>query len=285
MYVDNELVQKARTADLYSFLIEKHPGLFRKEGISIRMIGNEAISVRRGYFGYRNFATGDTGNGIDLLMKYLGYSFQEAVTALSACPVAEIIPSPGRGRCMVETHKTITLPEAAPLPHSRMFAFLINRGLPKEVIAKFASRKLIYQSAGTNNIVFVNRERDYCEIRGTFTFTKKPFHGCMKSKADRFWYFMEGISRVDKAYVTEAAVDAISLYLIHKKEGTETGKSVYISIGGASNHQAIHRIKRGIHTILAVDNDGAGQKCRDVHRELDCIIPIHKDWNDDLQYM
>jgi hypothetical protein len=109
MYVDNELVQKARTADLYSFLIEKHPGLFRKEGISIRMIGNEAISVRRGYFGYRNFATGDTGNGIDLLMKYLGYSFQEAVTALSACPVAEIIPSPGRGRCMVETHKTITL--------------------------------------------------------------------------------------------------------------------------------------------------------------------------------
>lgn len=284
MYVSPEMVKKARTADLYSFLLMNHPGQVRKEGLSIRMAGNEGISIRRGYFGYKNFATDDSGNGIDLLMKYLGYSFQEAVVALSAFAPEEALPDTDRKPGAAAPGRNIALPEAAPLPHSRMFAFLISRGVPKEVVASFASRKLIYQSAGTNNIVFVNRERDYCELRGTFTYAKKPFHGCMKSRPDRFWYFKGGASGVDKAYVTEAAIDAISLYLIQKKAGLETGKSVYISIGGASNHQAIHRIKRGIHTILAVDNDEAGQICRDRHPELDYILPVHKDWNDDLRY-
>ena len=35
--------------------------------------------------------------------------------------------------------------------------------------------------------------------------------------------------------------------------------------------------------VLAVDNDAAGQGCRDRNPMLESIIPKNKDWNDDLK--
>ena len=65
------------------------------------------------------------------------------------------------------------------------------------------------------------------------------------------------------------------------------GKTVpayYISIGGVAKQPAIDRIKGQIkNTVLAVDNDPAGQTCRDRNPELLCILPVSKDWNEDLQ--
>ena len=272
MYVDSNMIDKARTADLYKFLKTNHLDLFRKEGISIRLIGANSVSIRQGYYGYSNFSTGETGNGIDFLMNYLGYSFQEAVKALAENEEYTAYKANEKPVVPINCGK-IKLPDRAPLPHSRMFAFLFKRGLSKDIIAELSSRGLIYQSAGNNNVVFVNKERDYCELRGTYTYTEKPFHGCIKNRPDRFWYFMENESRPNRAYVTEAAIDAISLYLIHKNSGEYTSSAVYVSVGGASNHKAIKRIKNGIRTILAVDNDKAGQLCRDHHRGLEYILP------------
>lgn len=103
-----------------------------------------------------------------------------------------------------------------------MYAFLMRRSIPKEIVRWLVSNRLAYQSAGKNNIVFVNKERDYCEIRGTYTFTEKPFHGYWKAKQDRFRYFVPGRTKPDKAYVTEAAIDAISLFLLLYKSGFST---------------------------------------------------------------
>ena len=87
-----------------------------------------------------------------------------------------------------------------------------------------------------------------------------------------------------QAYVCEAAIDAISLYLIHRAQGMDA-YSAYVSIGGVSKQQTIDRIKCRIKAILAVDNDDAGKRCRDRNKELQFIIPHGKDWNDDLKMM
>lgn len=282
MYVDENLVVKARKADLYVFLLAHHPGSFRPEGRSLRMVGNRGISIKQGYYGYKNFSSGDSGNGIDFLMKYLGYTFQAAVLALAGSCTGFSMSQSADGS-MGGISRPVNLPAPAPLPHSRMYAFLIKRGIPQPVVEAFARKGLIYQSKGRNNIVFVNKERDYCELRGTFTFGEKPFHGCLKAKPDRFWYFTEGSQKPTEAYITEAAIDAISLWLLHKSSGRDTSTSVYISIGGASNHQAISRVKTRIRTIIAVDNDNAGEECRKHHSELEYILPVNKDWNEDLQ--
>ncbi len=141
---------------------------------------------------------------------------------------------------------------------------------------------LIYQAYLTNNIVFVNPERDYLELRGTFTFAEKPFHGCRKAKPDRFWYFKSGIGKCETVYITEAAIDAISLFLLHRRRGVCDANAVYVSIGGVSNYATIDRIRARKHAVLAVDNDPAGEMCRQRYRDMEHILPIHKDWNEDL---
>ena len=58
----------------------------------------------------------------------------------------------------------------------------------------------------------------------------------------------------------------------------------YISIAGVAKQPAIDRLKQSnLDLILAVDNDAAGQKCRDRNSELGYILPTGKDWNEDLQ--
>ncbi len=282
MYVDSNSIRRAREADLHAFLQARHPGQFIREGRSLRLKGNRSLSIKEGYHGYRDFSNGESGNSVTFLTKYMGYSFQDAVTALCG-PVSAAGPSPDEPLPTKTAPRGVKLPVPAPLPHRRMYAFLMGRGIPKGAIDSLVSHGLAYQSEGANNVVFVNRERDYCELRGTYTFAERPFHGCRKSRADRFWYFLPGNGRPDTAFITEGAIDAISLCLLHSRSGRDISKSVYISIGGVDNHPAINRVKTHIHTILAVDNDRAGDLCRRRHSELECIIPVNKDWNDDLR--
>ena len=63
-------------------------------------------------------------------------------------------------------------------------------------------------------------------------------------------------------------------------------QSVYVSIGGVANQQTINRLIKGSkhsNVVLAVDNDQAGQDCRDRNPDLTYILPKNKDWNDDLK--
>ena len=223
-------------------------------------------------------------NSITFLTRHLGYSFQNAVVALCGSAARpKPCGRPAANSNITAAGKNFTIPEAVPLPHRQMYAFLMRRSIPKEIVRWLVSNRLAYQSAGKNNIVFVNKERDYCEIRGTYTFTEKPFHGYWKAKQDRFRYFVPGRTKPDKAYVTEAAIDAISLFLLHRLDGKDVSRSVYISIGGASNHVTINRIKAGIATVLVVDNDTSGNEYRRHHPDLEHAIPVMKDWNDDLK--
>jgi DNA primase len=73
--------------------------------------------------------------------------------------------------------------------------------------------------------------------------------------------------------------------LIHKAQG-KTNPAVYVSIGGVSNQQAIDRLKRKkLAVVLAVDNDSAGDECRQRNPDLTTLIPYNNDWNDDLRQM
>ena len=58
----------------------------------------------------------------------------------------------------------------------------------------------------------------------------------------------------------------------------------YISIARVAKQPTIDRLKRSkIDLILAVDNDDAGQRCRNRNPDLEYILPVQKDWNEDLQ--
>ena len=276
--VSSEQIRAARQADLYDFLRARHADDVKIEGNSLRLKDNNSISIRRGYAGYKDFSSGETGNGIDLLTRYLGYSMPEAVLALGGSVVAT--GTIGKTTAPPQT-KDIELPAKAQ-DYRKLFAYLLTqRKIPADVVQRLIDQNLLYQAERTNNAVFVNRKRDFAELRGTLS--EKPFHGVLKTEADRFWSF-EGSpvvpGEVPRAYICESAIDAISLYLLHRSRGEDT-RAHYCSLAGVANQQTIDRIKRHSHAILAVDKDAAGDRCRKQNKDIPHAVPEHKDWNED----
>ncbi len=270
-----EQKKQARKADLYAYLMRVHSNDFIHDRNSIRLRSNHSLNIKRGYCGYKDFANDETGNSIDFLVRHMGYTVDDAVLALcgdSCMPVSTIEDN---------TKQEPDFPPPINAPYKALFAYLMKRGIPSDTIQSLIDSKLLYQSDDHNNIVFINREKDFAELHGTYTYGDKSFHGVARnSRPDGYWWFRTS-KDADTAYVCEAAIDAISLYLIHRKQGKDVGE-YYISIAGVSKQDAINRIKKQIKTVIAVDNDIAGEECRKRNADCECIIPAHKDWNEDL---
>ena len=278
--VSKKQIASARHADLYAFLMKYHSSNFKTEGDSISPKDNHSISIKKGYHGYKDFSTEETGNSIEFLTNHMGYTFVEAVQALS--DVSALAQQPTD----VQQDGIENVPPKFPEPvngmYKNLFAFLKNRSISTETIQKLVKQKLLYQEKSKNNIVFINMERDFAELRGTYTFGN-PFHGIVPhSRHDGFWWFRTSRNAA-KAYICEAAIDAISLYELHKIQGNHE-EAYYISIAGVAKQPAIDRLKKYKYKlVLSVDNDDAGQNCRNRNSDLEYIIPVHKDWNEDLQ--
>lgn len=277
--VSQDQIQVARHTDLYAFLLKYHDCNFTHENNSIRPKDNHSISIKQGYCGYKDFATDETGNSIEFLTNHMGYTFVGAVQALTNYSAPDY--SSDRQKNGINT-----IPPKFPAPvngiYKNLFAFLTDRGIPAETIQMLISEKIMYQENAKNNIVFINAERDFAELRGTYTFGKS-FHGIVANcRHDGFWWFRTS-KEATTGYVCEAAIDAISLYELHKMHGNME-PAYYISIAGVAKQPAIDRLKRSkLDLILAVDNDDAGQKCRNRNPDLEYILPVRKDWNEDLQ--
>ena len=277
MKVTTEQIQAARRVDLYEFLKNHRPDDVVVEGNSLRLKIDHSVSIRRGYAGYKDFSSGATGNGVDLLVRYFGYTVPQAVAELTGGA-----PRVTTAAATVQPAvRFIKLPPTAE-NYRRVFAYLQQqRKIPADVIQRLIDDRLLYQAAETNNAVFVNRNRDFAELRGTLS--EKPFHGVLKTSSDRFWHFQGSPTAAGvrpTAYVCESAIDAISLYLLDRMYGRDTA-AYYCSIGGAANYDTIDRIRRHANAVLAVDNDHAGDLCRERYPDLPYVLPDKKDWNDD----
>ena len=257
-------MQAARKANLYDYLMCNHLSDCIKDGNSLRPKCNHSISIKKGYAGYKDFSSDETGNSVDFLVRYMGYDLDTAVFALSEQVASVLIAEAER-----EKELNIVVPVEFPKPLTgrwkQLYAYLQARGISVDIINLLVQQKIIYQSAERNNIIFINRERDFAEARGTYTYGK-PYHRIYKGQADRFWWFKPWEGTVECVYVCEAAIDAISLYQLHTSS-KEAQKAIYVSLGGVANQQTIDRLKRqpaGYKVVLAVDNDAAGEACRKI---------------------
>lgn len=271
MYVTKEQIRQARRVSLADYLLQNHPAAVKIVGNSICLNRNHSLYMKRSISGYQDFSTGEHGNSIDFLTRYLKYSFTDAVKELC-------------GFCNCQQNNTTIvrtpfhLPEMAEPPFDRVITYLTSRAIPSETVMFLIQNNLLYQDVPYANAVFVTPNEDYCEIRGTGSIS---FHGCRKKSSDLFWYLLTD-TKPETAYICEAAIDAVSLMLTHKAQGI-TDPAVYVSIGGVANQQTIDRLVKKLPVILAVDNDSAGADCRKRNPNLATLIPHGKDWNEDLQ--
>ena len=319
MKLDRALILHARMADISLFLKDNHPSEIKTEGSCMCLIAYPYVYTKNGYCGFVDYHTNKTGNSIDLLKTYLGYSFQDAVVKLSKYPAVSLPLTPippekikqqNSNNCSAsglieradssvpyvkdgspvllnlprEPNPRFQIPLAAPPPYSRAYAYLRKRGIPGTKINELIQKRLLYQDATPyGNIVFVSRVKDFCELHGTLSYTTKSFHGLQKLYPDTFWSYRNCDEAVNIAYICECALDAISLAVIHDMEGI-VESAAYIGIGGVSNQRTIDRICscQSVCTVLAVDNDEAGRICLDRNKHLAAIQPLYKDWNEQL---
>ena len=275
--VTEEQKRQARKTDLYEYLINNHKDDVEIFGNSLRLNCNHSISIKRGYCGFKDFASDETGNSIDLLTKYLDYDFMSAVESL--CARSRVTTG---GVCKHDTlKKRFEIPKMS-ASDRHAIEYLEHRGIDRSLIDWLIKMGLCYQCRpieGRERVVFTNTERNYYEIReidGT------KFCRVLGAEKDYFWYMWQPdrpatADRPNKCYITENAIDAMSLYLMLRED------AIYCSIGGVGNYQRIRRaISMGLDVVIAVDNDESGKKCRDQFTECKHLIPQHKDWNEDL---
>lgn len=271
LFTDAEKRQ-ARKADLYEYLINNHRDDIELCGNSLKLKSNHSMSVRKGYCGYYDFADGAKGNSVDFLTKVLGYSYADAVQSLltRSATVKTNIVLPENGFVLPrQSHHTADAVE-----------YLRSRGLDSAVIDMLMRYGLIYQSKieGYERIVFVNTEGNYYEVH---EIQGSRFRRVNAKEKGYFWHFNPDVEDIRRrCYICESAIDAVSLYqLIHDN-------AIYCSIGGVSNYQRIRKaIDLGLEVIIAVDNDTAGDRCRETFKDLRHIVPDmgHKDWNEQLK--
>lgn len=313
MKISKELDNLAKSVSLSDYLLQNHPNEVHIHYGSVVLNKDPKVSVKFGYTGYTKWNNGETGGNVDYLIKYLGYDYVSAVMSLTKgiSNLNTEYNTRNYESNPIIVERDINLPKQAD-HYKNLYAYLMSRSISADTIKDLIRKKLLYQSAEGNNVVFLSSNKDFAEIRGTNTFAerrckhrdkchsfqidgrgwcknsnkceyykKDGFHSIRKVRPDCFWEYSPYGSH-EIIYVCEGSIDAISLYELHHIKGLDH-KSSYVSLGGVSNKQTIERLKKMGKVILAVDNDDAGKKCRDDNSDLDYIIPKGKDWNDDLR--
>ena len=299
--VEHALLQEARRADLYDFCIRNHADMFIREGSSIRFVLNHSVSIKRGYAGYKDFSSDETGNSVDFLTKYLDYDLVSAVIALTG-GISQQSSVPAQKQPVLKQDKaSFQLPPAIQGRYNQLFAYLTQtRKIPGHVVQKMIDHHILYQEQEHNNAIFVNAEHTMYEASGTLSGSRFK-QAQYKSDQSAFWWFKSGQLKGQprKIYICESAIDAMSLFSIHAYQHAINPtsstfmdvQSLYVSLSGVGNVQKVDRILQhkaeNVFVELAVDNDEAGRALCDKYTGMfiSSLLPSdpYKDWNDVLR--
>ena len=296
--VGDSQIKQAKRVNLIEHLLKHRPDVITRDKNSReRYVHPEHDSLVILDRGFMRFATGDTGDQIQFLVNYCGLTFIEAVKELCDSYVKGIktVLSLSERRKEGEEGKTyFNPPKPADDFYKRVWSYLVTRrGIPSEVVRELIKDKLLYQEIKYGNCVFLSNSCDYAEIVGVgYTDFKKIEAG---SDSNGYWIIDRNNKREETTvYVTESAIDAISLYTLLLRYRPNQHFAV-ASMGGLKEH-TLERIKgegyKGV--VIAVDNDAAGKSfaVKNMLKADTLRIPEItsaegekiKDWNDLLKY-
>lgn len=261
---------------------------------------------------YCRFSDGRGGSTIDFVANLGGLSIGDAIGYLSnkytnAPRAVRYNDTPRTGNVAeayeplrVPPKKTVkdvptefVLPAAVSGKYSRLYAYLTqSRCIEPEVVRDCIHRKLIYEDKN-HNVVFVgyNSEGKAAFATKRSTLTDSHFKCDVVGSDQDTGFYIDNKST--KLYVTEAAIDALSLVSMHKPDYTNAN---YLSTCGTGKDAAVYaRLQQHpeiTSVCLANDGDKAGQKTNQKISEtiaerfpnvrVSVIVPMCKDFNEQL---
>lgn len=280
--VGTEQKTKAKEVNIIDYMEQTYPKLVEKAGkVSLRLRSHRSVViVKDGYF---HNPSKQHHDGIELLMTFMGMTFQEAVRELSSF-YDRIVTKKALSEKAAALKKQKAPYEHPPMSSDIDDVFQARQYLHSRGIKMTSELDTVVYPTNHNghiNIVFESRDCEYAEIRGTLDSepTKRTFISKAKG-SDIDGYFIIGEKNPDTIFVFETAFDAIS-YMVYND--AEPG-CAYASIGGIRHVAAITRLEKqypAAHMIIAFNNN---EDSRKVANSLPYSkqFPNHKDWNEEL---
>ena len=296
MWVTPEQIEQAREYDLLSYLQAYEPDNLKKLGSRTYCTKeHDSLKISNGKWHWFSRHIGGKG-ALDYLIKVRGFSFPEAVTALTnRSSVERFIPTEIR-----EMPRELEVPEL----HSdiqRVKRYLMGRDIDERLIDYCHKQGMLFEDAKYHNCVFLGKDETgkpkYGALRSTVTDFKRDLTG-----SDKHYPFC--LSPNDKAnalHVFEGVIDLLSYVTLMMKEYQEWYRDDYISLAGVYETDkkqdipfALSYLDRNpnIRTVcLHLDNDEVGRKAaaqikealEDKYEVFDQPPKSGKDCNDYLQ--
>lgn len=287
IHFTEEQKEQARQTDLCDLLQRQGEKLKRSGREYEWRDGSQKVTIRGNLWFHQYERVG--GDAIDFVRKYMNKSYPEAMEyLLGGNGMGTLTTAPP----VVREQKPFELPPKND-NNRRAYAYLLNkRGINREVLNVFFYTGLIYESADYHNAVFVGKNPEgvavHAHKRGTGS--ESTFKGNVDSSDPR--YSFHWIGRSNRVYLFEAPIDMLSFISLHRN-GWQ--KHSYAAACGVSD-QVMWQILADhpqIDTVyLCHDSDVDGQKAavrianklteQGINTEI--LVPIRKDWNEDLLY-
>lgn len=292
-FVSPDELRQARQCDLLTYLQAAQP----QELVELRngvycLRSHDSLKISNGKWYWWSRGIGGR-SALDYLIEVEGIPLVEAVQKVNAMEgIEKSVPS-----IYVPSHKPFVLPERNS-NNDRILQYLQMRGIDREVIEMCIAFDTLYEDV-RHNCCFIGfdetRSPRYAMLRSS-----DPNRSFLQEVAgsDKRYSFSLPPSESTKLYITESAIDALSLYVLR-----DFAPDNYLSIAGAntprgnmlplalehylSMHQQIESV------CLCLDNDRAGiQAAKAIQARLpeqyrtELLPPKEgKDYNEQLMRM
>jgi len=297
-YVTPEAIAQAKQMDLLTYLQTFEPDeLVRVTPTTYCTREHDSLKISNGKWNW--FSRGIGGNNaLNYLMEVKGYSFTEAVEAITGHGP---IPIPVRHTEKKPIQRQLLLPEKNNSTDC-VYRYLRRRGIAPEIIDYCLRKEILYESADYHNAVFLGRDKEgvprYASLRGTIGDFKKEATG-----SDKHYSFsiVENPSSAT-VHLFESAIDLLSFATLLHNCGRDWKAVPMLSLAGVFKTKRKNVVPIALAQFLQdhpevktlrlhLDNDEVGRGAaegivgglQDNYEVIDDPPPSGKDVNEFLQ--
>lgn len=279
--------EQARSTDIVD-LLHRQGEKVRRAGSEYEwMDGYEKVSIKGNLWFHQYEQTG--GNTIDFVQRFMGKSYPEAMEFLLGGSLGTLSHSPPISK---KAPGLLELPKRNDNMR-RAYAYLLTRrGIDKDVLNAFVKKGMVYESSDYHNAVFVGFDKEGTARHATFrgTGSESTYRGNAPNCEPEYSFHWHGQS--DKLFLFEAPIDMLSYISMHKEGWQQHSYASCCGVGDRVMFQMMndnHSIQR---IALCLDNDSGGhkatqrikEKLTEMGIEHEILVPIRKDWNEDLLF-
>jgi len=260
-YVPREAVEEASRTGVLEYLSARDPGnLVDLGGGNWCTREHDSLKISNGKWYWFSRGTGGV-SALDYLMKVEGLTLPQAVEEVTGVePVSRYIGIEPQAGAAFE------LPEPAD-DSSAAEAYLVKRGISREIIRRCMSEGILYQSKKYCNAVFVGKDSEgvprFAAVRSIYG----PYRGDVKGSDKRWSFRVRGEGPVKVIRLFESAIDLLSWQTLCMFSGERTDGQLLLSLSGVGGRNALppaleQSLADEPETVLVaahLDNDEAGR--------------------------